>query len=94
MPLVKNVEKKIYDIEGFEAVIMYGGKNVRGDANLPTQYAAQRMTKNAASVNDFKEKFKKQFAGYDVSVLKSDGSKATGQTKLSTVRDTYLEAEE
>ena len=38
MPLIKNVEKRIYDIEGFEVIIKYNGKDVRGDASLPTQY--------------------------------------------------------
>lgn len=91
MPFVKNVEKKIYDVEGFEVVIRHGGKDVRGDATLPTQFAGQRMTKNSASVGDFRNKFQRQYAGYDVDVLKADGSKAPGQMKLSTVRDTYLE---
>ena len=94
MPKVKNIEKKIYDVEGFEVVIKHEGKDVRSDASLPKQYAGQRMTKNSASVSDFKEKFQRQYPGYTVDVLKSDGSKAAGQTKLSTVRDTYLDDEE
>ena len=32
MPLVKNIEKRIYNIEGFEVNILYNEKNVRGDA--------------------------------------------------------------
>ncbi|MDD6267402.1 MAG: hypothetical protein SPG09_12805 [Lachnospiraceae bacterium] len=35
-------------------------------------------------------KFKKQYPGYDVIVYKNDGSRASGQMKLATVRDTYL----
>lgn len=30
MPKVKNVEKRIYDIEGFQVVIKKDGKDVRG----------------------------------------------------------------
>ena len=90
MPLIKNVEKRIYNIEGFEVIILCNGKNVRDDASLPTQYYAERMTRNSFSVSDFREKFQKQYPGYCVDVLKSDGTKASGQTKLSTVRDTYL----
>ena len=90
MPLIKNVEKRIYDIEGFEVIIKYNGKDVRGDASLPTQYFAERMTRNSFSVSDFCEKFQNQYPGYSVDVLKSDGAKASGQTKLATVRDTYL----
>ena len=90
MPLVKNIEKRIYNIEGFEVNILYNGKNVRGDASLPTQYYAERMTRNSFSVSDFCEKFQNQYPGYNVEVLTADGKKAPGQTKLSTVRDTYL----
>lgn len=93
MPLVKNIEKKIYDVEGFEVTIRHDGKDVRGDATLPTQFAGQRMTKNSASVSDFRNKFQRQYAGYNVDILKGDGSKAPGQMKLSTVRDTYLDEE-
>lgn len=94
MPLVKNIEKKIYEVEGFEVIIRHEGKDVRGDATLPTQYAGQRMTKNAASVSDFRNKFQRQYAGFGMDVLKADGSKAPGQMKLSTVRDTYLEEDQ
>lgn len=94
MPKVKNVEKKIYDVEGFEVRITKDGKDVRGDASLPNQYQAHRMSKNAFSVKDWKEKFHRQYPGYEADVLKADGGKASGQTKLSTVRDTYLENEE
>lgn len=93
MPKVKNVEKKIYDVEGFEVKIKKDGKDVRGDLVLPTQYQGARMSKNSFSVGEWKNKFKKQFAGYDVDVLKNNGDKASGQTKLATVRDTYLDTE-
>ena len=94
MPLVKNVEKKIFEVEGFEVVIKHNGKDVRSDASLPTQYKGVNMSKNSYSVSEWKDKFKKQYPGYDVDVLKNNGTKAVGQTKLSTVRDTYLEDEE
>lgn len=90
MPRVKRVEEKINAVEGFNVVIRRERKDVRGDASLPTQYAGQRMTKNAASVSDFKSKFQRQYPGYDVDVLKADGRKAPGQMKLASVRDTYL----
>lgn len=90
MPKVKNVEKRIYDVEGFQVVIKKDGKDVRGDASLPNQYQAEKMSKNSFSVKEWQEKFKRQYAGYAVDVLKSDGKKASGQMLLSTVRDTYL----
>lgn len=93
MPEVRNIEKRIYEIEGFQADIMFNGKDVRGDSKLPKQYEAVRMTKNSMTVSEWRNKFKKQYPGYDVVVRKNDGSRASGQTKLSTVRDTYLEEE-
>lgn len=93
MPQVKNIEKRIFDIEGFEVIIRNSeGKDMRGDSTyLKKQYEADRMTRNSFSVNNWKEKFKTQYPGVEVDVLKGDGTKASGQTKLSTVRDTYLD---
>lgn len=90
MPEVRNIEKRIYEIEGFQADITYNGKDVRGDLKLPKQYEAERMTRNSMTVSEWKNKFKRQYPGYDVIVRKNDGNKASGQMKLSTVRDTYL----
>lgn len=94
MPKVKNVEKRIYEIEGFDVVIRHlDGKDARGDMDLPTQYKAERMTRNSFSVSEWKNKFKTQYPGFEVDVLKNSGNKASGQMKLSTVRDTYLDEE-
>lgn len=91
MPKVSIVEKRIFEIEGFQVDIIRDGKNVRDDALLPKQYEAERMTKNSMTVGEWKNKFKRQYPGYDAVVYKNDGCKAPGQSKLSTVRDTYLE---
>lgn len=91
MPKVSIVEKRIFEIEGFQVDIEMNGRNVRDDLILPKQYEAERMTKNSMTVSDWKNKFRRQYPGYDVAVYKNDGSKASGQMKLSTVRDTYLE---
>lgn len=91
LPRVDIVEKRIFEIEGFQVDILKEGKNVRGDSQLPKQYSAERMTRNSMTVGDWKNKFKTQYPGYDAVVYKSDGNRATGQTKLATVRDTYLE---
>lgn len=90
MPKVQNIEKRIYDIEGFEVDITKDAKNVRGDLQLPKQYEAERMSKNSMTVGEWKNKFRTQYPGYDVVVKKNNGEKASGQTKLATVRDTYL----
>lgn len=94
MPKVRNVEKAISKKEGFEVKIELNGKNVRGDKELPKQYAAERMSKNGMTVSEFKDKFKKQFPGYDITVYRKDGSAPSGQTHLGTVRDTYLEEDD
>lgn len=90
MPKVSIVEKRIFEVEGFQVDIIKDGKNVRGDLQLPKQYEAERMTRNSMTVGDWRGKFKTRYAGYDVVVYKNDGCKASGQTKLATVRDTYL----
>ena len=90
MPKVSIVEKRIFEIEGFQVDITRDGKNVRDDLQLPKQYEAERMTRNSMTVGDWKNKFKTQYPGYDAIVYKNDGNQASGQTKLATVRDTYL----
>ncbi|WP_406789603.1 hypothetical protein [Clostridium neuense] len=55
---MQNVEKRIYDIEGFEVnILSFNGKNIRSDASLPKQYEAVRMTKNSFSVTEWRTKF-------------------------------------
>ena len=90
MPTANRVEKKIFAIEGFRVSIKQNGEAVLGNHQLPVQYETRTMSRNAFSVSDFRAKFQKQFPDSELDVLKCDGSKATGQTKLSTVRDSYL----
>lgn len=94
MPKVDFIEKTIFNIEGINVTIKKDGKDVRGDASLPSNYKAGKMTKNSANVSYFKEKLHKQFPGYDFDVLDFDGNKQRGNVLLSTVRDTYLGEEE
>ncbi len=92
MPTIACVERKIFKLEGVKVKFKQDGRDVRSDKSVPTQYSAQRMIKNNASVNDFiTRRLKMQYPGYDFDVFKRDGHRASGQTKLSTVRDTYLE---
>lgn len=93
MPKVKNIEKKIKDVEGFDVSFLNPetGRNLRGDAELPNQYATKKMTKNSFTVKDYKDKLRTQYAGYDTVIRKADGSEAAGQMKLSTLRDSYLQ---
>lgn len=91
MPKLEFVEKRIFEIEGFQVVFKdVNGKNIRDDKKFPKQYEAERATRNSFSVKDYKEKLQRQFTGYEFDILNSDGTIAKGQTKLATVRDTYL----
>lgn len=90
MPQVKNIEKRIFDIENFEVTIRSSdGKDLRSDFVLQKQYEAERMMRNSCSVSQWKIKFSQQFPGLQVDVLSGDGTKARGNMKLSTVRDSY-----
>lgn len=93
MAKVKNIEKKIWDTEGFDVKIRKNGKDVRGDMNLPTNYESfQRSAKNDLTVNEWKtNRFKSTFPGFEVDVLDASGEKVTGNTKLANVRNSYNE---
>lgn len=92
MPLVKNVEKKIWDVQGFDVRFKTpDGKDVRGDKKDMPQYQRVKMSKNDSTVSEFKRNIKKQYPGYDIDVLMGDGAPANGNTKLGTVRDSYEE---
>lgn len=92
MPKLSCVERKIFNIEGVKVKFMQNGRNVRSDREIQVQYEVHRMLKNSASVKDFIDlRLRVQFPGFDFVVLKSDGHHASGQTKMSTVRDTYLD---
>lgn len=92
---VKNVEKRIWDLEGFEVVIRNeNGRDVPGHrSDFPT-YDYSYQAKHNMTVADWKKKrFKSTYVGFEVDVLDANGETVPGQTKLSTVRDTGLESE-
>lgn len=90
MPMVLNVEKKVFSKEGFHVVMKSpDGNEVKDHQKLQGQYDVQKMSRYNMTVNEWKHKFTKQFPGYDVEVLKGDGSKAEGDSLLISVRETY-----
>lgn len=93
MPRIEFVEKTIYLKEGLDVKFFQNGKDVRGDASVPTNYQSSRMTKNSANVSSFKEKLKKQYPGYDFEIYDGEGNKQRGNTLLGNVRDTYVDEE-
>ena len=90
MAKVKNVEKKIWDVEGFDVVLKYNGKDLRGDkAGLP-QFENNRASKSAWTVSEWKiKRFQKQYPGYEVEILDGDGNEVRGNMTLGNVRDSY-----
>jgi hypothetical protein len=95
MAKVKNVEKKIWDIEGFDVRIKFNGRDLRSDKQGLPQYNSKKASRNNWTVTEWKKKkFFLLYPGYDVDVLDGDGNVVTGQTTLASVRDSYLEDEE
>jgi len=93
MPILKNVEKRIYELEGFSVVIKHlDGRDVRGDRQDIPRYTYTKAAKNGWTVSEWKEKrFQPSYPGFDVDVLDGVGENVTGQKMLGTVRDTYNE---
>lgn len=94
--LVKNVEKKIWDVQDFDVVFKTpDGANVRGDKRDMPSYQGKRASKNDMTVKEWKEgHFKKMYPGYECDILMGDGEPAHGSTKLGTVRDSYQESDD
>ena len=93
MPRIGFVEKTIYKKENLDVKFYKDGKDVRGDASVPKNYKAEKMTKNSANVSQFIKKLKTQYPGYDFAVFNGKGKKVRGNTLLATVRDTYADEE-
>jgi hypothetical protein len=89
MAKVKNVEKRIWDIEGFAVIIKFNGRDVRSDyTGLPQYPAYERMARNDMTVAAWKEtRFYPAYPGYDIDVLDGDGNACQGNTKMGSVRD-------
>ncbi len=96
MAKVKNIEKRIWDIEGFDVCILHAdGSDARGDlSGLPHFPKYEKASKNNMTVETWKEnRFRQTYPGFDVTVLDGDGNNCPGNTLLATVRDSYIEEE-
>ena len=94
MPKVKAVEKRIWDIEGFDVRFLHeDGRDLRGDCQgLPHYNSFQRAAKNDMTVADWKtNRFRAIYPGFNVEILDGSGNAAQGNMKLGTVRDSYEE---
>jgi hypothetical protein len=90
---VKNVEKKIWDVEGFDVRFRQNGKDVRGDKENIPQYPGKRKSKGDMTVSEWKtKKFSAIYPGYEVAVYDGNGNIVrSGQLKLENLRLTYQE---
>jgi hypothetical protein len=93
MALLKNVEKRIWDIEGFAVIIRHAdGRDMRSDRTGIPMYDFARMARNSITVSTWKEqRFLPKYPGFDVDVLDGFGNAVPGNTLLATVRDSYTD---
>ncbi|HKP47252.1 MAG TPA: hypothetical protein VJT50_11675 [Pyrinomonadaceae bacterium] len=92
MSSIANVERKIRRIEGFRVRILHlTGADVRGDREGLPQYAYHRAAENDITVESWKnQRFRPSFPGFEVDVVDATRNSVQGNTKLGTVRETYL----
>lgn len=93
MPMVKNVEKKIWDVEGFQVKLLSSaGKNLRDNKKDMPQYPFTRKASGDMTVSEWKQnRFNPNYPGLGVQVLDVVNMAVIGQTKLKNVRATYLD---
>ena len=93
MSKIKNVERRIWDVEGFAVRFLYlDGTDVRGDKTGLPQYQYDRAAGNDITVETWKEtRFRQVYPGYEVDVLDGYNSSVRGNTRLATVRRSYRE---
>jgi hypothetical protein len=92
MSSVANVERKIRRIEGFRVRILHlRGADVRGDRAGMPQYGYHRAAENDITVESWKAtRFRPSYPGFEVDVVDRRGNSVQGNTKLETVRTSYL----
>ena len=94
MPSVRQVEKRIEEVEGFQV------RFLSPDGTDPSRrrvddYRYVNAANKALTVAKWrKARFTRSYEDFGVEVLDGDGNPVHGKTLLSTVRDTYYEAEE
>jgi hypothetical protein len=91
MPSIGNVERRIRRVEHFEARFLYlDGTDVRGDKQGLPQYPYGVAASGAITIDAWKRgRFRLAYPGYEVKVLNRRGRALPGNTRLSTVRDSY-----
>ncbi len=91
MPRLKNVRKKIVRVEKFRVRFHHpDGRNMRGNRRGVPQYDYERKAKGNLTVREWKDiRFYPNYVGFEIEVLNAEGTAVVGNTRLSTVRDSY-----
>ncbi|HEV8298964.1 MAG TPA: hypothetical protein VGQ20_16775 [Acidimicrobiales bacterium] len=90
MPTIKHVESQIKRIEGFPVKIRYGqdGRDIRSDKSGVPGYRYTRQLTGTKTVAEWRAgRFSASYPGFEVDVLRPDGSVAHGRTLLASLRD-------
>ena len=87
MALLKTVEDKIKQIEGFKVAFTWGGVDVRGNkADIP-QYTYSLRAPDSWTVSEWIAKsFNTKYPGYGVKVYTKNNVIASGNMKLTNIR--------
>lgn len=93
MGTIGTVQRRILKVEGFQVRFRHlNGKDVHDRMDGIPQYPYVNMAKNAWSVTYWRsQRFKANYPGFKVDVLRKDGSPSNGHSLLGNVRDSYLD---
>lgn len=96
MATVRNVQRHIRRIEGFDVRFVYegpgptSGRDVRDDRSGIPNYPYVKAAADKRTVGAWIDtRFKASFPGFDVVVLDARGHPVNTRTKLATVRAAY-----
>ena len=88
---VKNLERDIKKIEGFNVKVLEDGVDKRGDSEEARSYSFMRASQDTRTVAQWiDERFKETNPHFDVEVLDGDGNPVHPRTTLGNVRGTYF----
>ena len=91
MTTVATRTRQIGELEGFDIVVTQNGQPVDLKANgVLGAYDFARAARDAWTVNRWRQdRFQAAYPGFSCDVLMDDGTPATGQMLLRTVRESY-----
>lgn len=96
MATIKNVQRLVRRIEGFDVRFIYegpgptAGRDVRDDRTGIPSYHYRRAAADKVTVGAWVDtRFKATFPGFDVVVLDGAGHVVNSRVKLATVRNSY-----